>query len=179
MKHLFVLLIGVIVGKCVIAQHYAPKDKSSEVKFSVENFGFTVDGSFSGLNGDIAFDENNLSASSFKVSINSASVNTSNNTRDKHLRGEVYFNTSKFETIEIVSSKIAKSTTAGYYVLFTKLTIKGVTKDISFPFKAVSENGGIRFTGSFKIKRRDFGVGGRNTISNDVDIKLNVFAKKL
>ncbi|MFN5133855.1 MAG: hypothetical protein ACK5DG_00970 [Chitinophagaceae bacterium] len=43
----------------------------------------------------------------------------------------------------------------------------------------MSENGGIRFTGSFKIKRRDFGVGGRNTISNDVDIKLNVFAKKL
>lgn len=178
MRHLFILLISAAVSTSGLAQHFVPQDKSSEIKFSVENFGFTVDGSFNGLKGDILFDENNLSASYFKVSINASSVNTSNKTRDKHLNGEDYFHTSKFETIELISTKIARSTTAGYYVLFGKLNLKGSTKEISFPFKAVAENGGVRFSGSFKIKRRDFGVGGRNTISNDVDIKLNVFAKK-
>ncbi|MBX9783059.1 MAG: YceI family protein [Chitinophagaceae bacterium] len=62
---------------------------------------------------------------------------------------------------------------------FGKLTIKDKTLDISFPFKVTAEENAYRFSGSFKIKRRDFGVGGRSTISNDVNIKLNVLAKKL
>jgi polyisoprenoid-binding protein YceI len=161
------------------AQNYSPVDESGAVKFIIANLGFDVNGSLKGVKGKIAFDENNLAASSFDVTVETTTINTGNNTRDKHLRGKDYFDASVHPQLKITSSRVAKSVTAGYYVLFAKLTIKGVTKEISFPFKATAENGGIRFTGSFKIKRRDFGVGGRSTVSNDVDIKLNVFAKKL
>jgi polyisoprenoid-binding protein YceI len=156
-----------------------PIDNSGAVTFVIENLGFDVKGSFTGIEGSLEYDESNLSASKFNVSVQASTVNTSNKTRDKHLRGEDYFNVTQHPLIKITSSKIAKSVTPGYLVFFGQLTMKGVAKDISFPFKAVPENDGYRFTGSFKIKRRDFGVGGRSTVSNDVDIKLNVLAKKL
>ena len=163
----------------VSAQTYLPADEAGAVQFVIGNLGFDVDGSFKGLKGKIVFDAVNLGGSSFDVIVESATVNTSNNTRDKHLRGKDYFDTDAHKQIRITSTRIAKSVTADYYVLFARLSIRGVTKDISFPFKAIAESSGLRFTGSFKIKRRDFGVGGRSTISNDVHIKLNVLAKKL
>jgi polyisoprenoid-binding protein YceI len=168
-----------LAGKTTKAQTYSPVDENGSVKFVIANLGFDVDGSLKGTKGKIVFDENNLGASYFDVSVETTTINTGNNTRDKHLRGKDYFDAAAHPQLKITSYRVAKSVTEGFYVLFAKLTIKGVTKEISFPFKAVAENGGMRFTGTFKIKRRDFGVGGRNTISNDVDIKLNVFAKKL
>jgi polyisoprenoid-binding protein YceI len=179
-KYVVVFILAVCaVSDSITAQNYNPVDETGAVKFIIANLGFDVDGSLKGLKGTIFFDEKNLSECNFDISVDASTINTSNGTRDKHLRGKDYFDVSAFPQIRVTSSKIAKSVTPGYYVMFARLSIKGVTKEISFPFKAVSENGGIRFTGSFKIKRRDFGVGGRNTISNDVDIKLNVFAKKL
>jgi polyisoprenoid-binding protein YceI len=177
MRYTIVFLL--LFAQSVTAQTYSPVDEKGAVAFIIANLGFDVSGRISGLKGKIVFDENNLSSSSIDVTVDAGTINTNNNTRDKHLRGEDYFNAPAHPQIKITSTRVAKSTTAGYYVLFARLIIKGVTKDISFPFKVSAENGGLRFTGSFKIKRREFGVGGRNTISNDVEIKLNVFAKKL
>jgi polyisoprenoid-binding protein YceI len=177
MKYIFILLA--VLPLLSFSQNLSPVDEAGAVKFVIANLGFDVDGSLKGLKGRIVFDEKNLSACSFDITVESSSINTGNNTRDKHLRGTDYFDAAVHPQIKITSTRVAKSVTAGYYVIFAKLTIKGVTKDISFPFKALAEGGGMRFSGSFKIKRRDFGIGGRNTISNDVDIKLNVFAKKL
>jgi polyisoprenoid-binding protein YceI len=178
MKYLLFLFV-LTVGQTVTAQNYSAVDAAGAVQFVISNLGFDVDGNFKGVQGRIAFDENNLAAATFDVLVDANSINTDNNTRDKHLRGKDYFDVAAFPQIKMSSTKVAKSATAGYFVLFAKLTIKGITKEISFPFKTISDNGGLRFIGSFKIKRRDFGVGGRSTVSNDVDIKLNVFAKKL
>jgi polyisoprenoid-binding protein YceI len=179
MKHLFLCAVAAFVAAAAFSQQYIPQDKGSQINFMVTNLGFDVDGSFKNINGKIIFDESNLASSSFDVTVETATINTGNNTRDKHLRGKDYFDAAMHPQIRITSTRVAKSITTGSYVLFAKLTIKGVTKEVSFPFKATQETGGIRFTGAFKIKRRDFGVGGRSTISNDVDIKLNVFSKKL
>lgn len=175
---LFIILL-LLFSRAGFSQSVSPVDGEGAVKFVIANLGFDVDGSLKGLKGTISFDEKNLSEANFDITVNASTINTGNSTRDKHLRGKDYFDATAFPQIKITSTRIAKSVTEGYFVLFAKLTIKGVTKEISFPFKAVAENGGLRFTGSFKIKRRDFGVGGRSTVSNDVDIKLNVFAKKL
>ena len=126
----------------------------------------------------ILFDEKNLGSSSVNVTVNASSVDTDNSTRDKHLRGADYFNVKTYPQIRLSSVKIAKSVTPGYYVIFAKLTIKETTKEISFPFTASAEAGSYRFKGEFNIKRRDFGIGGKNTISNDLKVKLNVLTKK-
>lgn len=160
------------------AQQLMPVDQGSTVEFVIGNLGFDVNGKLNGLKGIVVFDEKNLSASSFTVTVNAASIDTDNGTRDKHLRDEDYFDVKIYPQIRIQSVKLGKSATPGYYVVFAKLTIKETTKDISFPFTVTAEAGAYRFKGEFNIKRRDFGVGGKNTISNDLKVKLNVLTKK-
>jgi len=66
----------------------------------------------------------------------------------------------------------------GYYYLFGNLTIKGVTKEVKFPFTATAKDGGYLFEGSFKLNRRDFGVGGSSlSLGDDLTVSLSVLAK--
>jgi polyisoprenoid-binding protein YceI len=174
----FLVLLMLLTTLAVKSQQFIPVDQGSTVEFVISNLGFDVTGKLNGLKGTILFDEKNLSASSFAVTVNAASIDTDNGTRDKHLRGDGYFDVKTYPQIRIQSVKIAKSTTPGYYVIFAKLTIKETIKDISFPFTVTPEAGAYRFNGEFSIKRRDFGVGGKNTISNDLKVKLNVLTKK-
>ncbi|RYY33250.1 MAG: YceI family protein, partial [Sphingobacteriaceae bacterium] len=47
------------------------------------------------------------------------------------------------------------------------LTIKGITKPIDMPFTYNETNGKAEFNGSFKIKRKDFNVGGNSMVLGD------------
>lgn len=174
MKKAFFLFLFVAIGKLVSAQ-YKPVDNGSTVQFKIKNLGFNTGGSFSGLSGVIKFDPQHVADASFDIGLTANSVNTENGMRDDHLRKPTYFDVQKYPQIKIVSDKI---TTSGKgYVFNGKLTIKDHTKGISFPFTAEPAEGGYRFKGSFSINRRDFEVGGSSTISDNLDVDLNVMAK--
>jgi polyisoprenoid-binding protein YceI len=177
MKNIILVSLITITGIFVLDQ-YKPEDQGSSVQFKIKNLGFNVNGSFSGLDGNIQFDLNNLAASNFDVSIDANTVNTDNNMRDNHLRGETYFDTKNYPRIRFASTKITTSNKTGTLFIFGKLTIKNQTKDISFPFTATPSNEGYLFKGVFKINRKDFGVGGTSTISDELEVSLNILSKK-
>ena len=158
------------------AQQYKPVDDKSEVKFTVKNFGLNTSGTLSSLKGTIKFDPSNLSGASFNVSVDVNTINTGISMRDNHLKGKEYFYTEKYSNISFVSTGVKPANDG--YILTGQLTIKGVSKDISFPFTAVTQNGGMLFTGNFSIDRKDFDVGGGSAVlSNNVDVSLKVFAQ--
>ena len=177
MKKIILLFIFASTAVFALAQ-YKPVEKGSSVKFKVKNFGFNVTGSFSGLDGTIQFDPNNLASSSFEVSIDANSVFTDNNARDNHLREDSYFDVKNYPRIRFVSTRVTPSNKKGTLFVFGKLTIKKETKEISFPFTAEPSQDGYLFNGSFSINRKDFGVGGSSTISDNVDLTLSVLATK-
>ena len=162
-----------MAGDCATAQ-FRPVNDGSSVQFKIKNFGFNVGGSFSGLQGSIKFDPNDISHAEFNVSIDANTVNTDNNLRDEHLRKETYFDVKKYPRIFFVSTKVAPSTKNGEYLISGKLTIKNTTKDISFPFTAETSNAGYLFKGTFTINRKDFDVGGSSIISDNLEVKLGV-----
>lgn len=176
-KTVLLLLISVISASLAKAQ-YKPVDKESTLDFKIGNFGFDVNGSFSGLKGDINFDTQNTANNSFDVTIDASTVNTDNYLRDQHLRGESYFDVKNYPTIHFASSKITSAGKGNAFTAYGKLTIKGKSKDISIPFIATAGADGYLFKGSFKINRKDFDVGGTSTISNELEVFLNVLAKK-
>jgi polyisoprenoid-binding protein YceI len=105
-------------------------------------------------------------------------VNTDNDSRDNHLRKEEYFDVQSRPRIIFKSEKITAGK-SGNFQVSGKLTIKGTTKDISFPFKASAKDDGYLFDGSFQLNRRDFKVGGNSLVLGDnVSVSLSVFAKK-
>jgi len=176
MKKITILIFSTIIHTLAIAQ-YEPAQQGSTMQFIVQNVGFDVHGSFSGFKGSINFDAQKPVTDSFDVTIDAASVNTDNTMRDGHLKDDSYFDVKNYPTIHLVSSKITAGK-GGTFNVTGKLTIKNKTADITFPFTAAPSGDGYLLKGSFKINRRDYGVGGISTISNQVEIVLNVLAKK-
>lgn len=169
-----ILLVQLFIPIFAIAQ-YKPVEQLSTLTFNIKNLGFNVEGSFKGFDGNINFDPQNLSASSFDVAINAATVNTDNNLRDGHLRDD-FFEVKSYPHIHLESTKLAGKN--GSYVFTGMLTMKSTTKPISFPFTASMVNEAYVFKGGFKVKRKDFGVGGTSTVSDELEVNINVTAKK-
>jgi polyisoprenoid-binding protein YceI len=182
MKMLKNLLIGLFfISVNTAAQDYTPVDAGSKVHFVIKNFGINTGGDFSGLKGEIHFLPEKLSACTFNVTVSAKTVDTDNEMRDKNLVSDEYFDAAKFPEIKIVSTKIDKTnqTGSGFYYFTGTLTIKGVTKNIAFPFQAKKVDDGYLFTGNFQIDRTAFGVGEKNMVlSSNVAVTLSVTAKK-
>lgn len=178
MRTFITLFTGLFIFVASHAQQYQPTDEKSEVKFVIKNFGINTGGSFKGLQGTIVFDAANAAAGSFDISIDVNTVNTDNDSRDNHLRKEEYFDVQSHPRISFKSEKITAGK-SGSFQVSGKLTIKGTTKDISFPFKASAKDDGYLFEGSFQLNRRDFKVGGNSLVLGDnVSVSLSVLAKK-
>ena len=176
MKYIAAALLILFVPALLFAQNYKPTDQGSTIEFVIKNLGMNTKGSFTGLDGRIAFDPKNPGQSSFDVSIASATVNTDNEMRDNHLKNDSYFDAEKYPRIRMVSTAIGGNN--GHYTFAGKLTIKDKTKDVSFPFIVTPMGDDYIFKGSFTINRRDFEVGGGSTISNNCTINLTVLARK-
>jgi len=156
---------------------FMPADDGSAISFTIRNLGFNTGGSFKGLKGEIFFDPQNPAADSFNVSIDAATVNTGNNMRDDHLRADSYFDVQQYPRITFRSTSVSAADRHGRYTVTGNLTIKGITRTIRFPFLATPLGNDYIFKGSFTINRKDYGVGGTSTLSNQVTISLTVLAK--
>lgn len=178
MRFIFAPLF-IVLYSFVYAQVYVPVDATSKVSFKIKNFGSTVDGTFKGLKGTINFDASNLSDALFDVTINAATIDTGIGMRDNHLRKPDYFGVADFPTIQFVSNNVEKSGKANEAIVTAKLTIKKTTQKISFPFRYSIANGVLKFTGEFKINRRDFGVGGSSfNLADELTVLLDVRASR-
>ena len=161
------------------AQSYTATDANSKVKFVIRNFGINTGGTFEGLQGAINFDPNSPLTASFDVTVDASTVDTDIEARDNHLRRAEYFDVKTYPKIHFKSTRITKTNKEGYLYMFGTVTIKGVAKEVKFPFKATPKDGGFLFEGEFNLNRRDFGVGGRSlSLSDELNVDLSVFAKK-
>lgn len=182
MKNIFLLAFSLIsfgfVSQTVTTQNQEWVVSASSVKFKIKNAGFNVDGTFGGLNAKIVFDVSKTYGNSIDASIESKSINTSNGTRDGHLKKSEYFDVTNFPTINMKATLFGKETNGSFRGYF-KLTIKGKTKDVLVPFTFKETDGKATFYGVLTINRLDFGVGESSMIlSNNVTITLEANAKK-
>ena len=123
----------------------------------------TVRGQFTEFEGTAHIDTANPSASSAKVSIRAASINTGQADRDGHLVSADFFDVETFPEITFVATAVAR-VDAGTWTVTGDLTIKGVTRPVSIDFES---NGSARdpfgnlrvgFEGSTTINRKDWGL---------------------
>jgi polyisoprenoid-binding protein YceI len=82
----------------------------TQVAFSIDRFGFNrVLGRFEDVRGELILDEANPANSSVRATIQVASVDSSNDTRDGHLRGDRWLNAAQFPTIEFRSTAVRQT----------------------------------------------------------------------
>jgi polyisoprenoid-binding protein YceI len=178
MKRFMISLLYIVLSTTLFSQTYTPTDEGSKVHFVIKNFGIATGGDFKGLAGSIKFDINNPTVAEFEVTVDANTVDTDIQSRDNHLRKSEYFDVANHPKIIFKSTRITKTNKSDYLYMFGNITIKGVTKEIKFPFKVTAQNGGYLFEGNFELNRRDFKVGGSSiSLSDELKVTLSVFAK--
>ena len=173
MKKIFLVALFLLsIPAMVFSQTWKPYNY--EISFQIKNAGLTVTGRFTGLKTNLIFNEADLAKSSLSASVEVATIKTGIDKRDRDLQAENYFNTDKYKLIEVKSTKLYKK--GAQYAGMFNVTIKGVTKQVEIPFE-VSKNGNdAEFKGSFKLNRRDFGVGGKSMMMSD-NLTVNIMIK--
>jgi len=159
----------------------------SEVGFSVRHLMVSkVKGKFETFEGTLDIAENPLE-SSVSVEVDLASINTSDETRDGHLRGADFFDVDTNPKLTFTSTKVEPA--GSDYKVTGDLTIKGVTKTVvlDLEFNGVSPDpwGGTRsgFSATTEIARKDFGIdfnipidGGGVVVGDKIKVILEVEA---
>lgn len=185
------LLLGAAFLPAFATDTYRIDPTHSEVGFKVRHFLSKTPGRFSKFQGTIQIDEKDISKSSVEVSIDTASVNTDNEARDKHLRSADFFDTEKYPAMTFKSTSV-REVAKGRLEVTGDLTLRGVTRRVTFPITNLgvinSPFGDVRagfVDGTLKLNRKEFGVSwnkvldtGGTMLSDEVDITLNVEAVK-
>ncbi|HVW62935.1 MAG TPA: YceI family protein [Puia sp.] len=176
MRYFFGYLLIQLLTAAAFAQQYKVTDDGSSIKFRIKNFGIETGGSFTGLQGSVRHDPNDLSKDSIDLSVDANSIDTDNNMRDSHLRKEEYFDVEHYPRIRFVSTGVTVDKNA-HFTARGRLTIKNTTQEVSIPFMAIPKDSGYIFTGEFKLNRKDYKVGGSSTISNALTVQFTIFAR--
>lgn len=167
-KHIFISTLFLLNTGLLFAQQSINSQESS-VSFEISNMGYkTVEGSFSGMEGTIQFDTQNLKASHFNVCIATASIDTDNKMRDKHLRAPDYFHVEKHPNICFQSENIIK-TDKGFRAEGT-LTIKGAKKKTHLDFSYADNT----FKSTLIVDRTDFGVGSNGSFMVGKEVTIHI-----
>jgi polyisoprenoid-binding protein YceI len=134
-----VVLIGLLAGTNAMAEveNYKIDNAHSFANFSIRHVASKLSGTFSDVTGNLKIDRDNLANSSVDAKISLLSVNTSLAKRDEHIKKEEYLDVGHFADMQFVSTKVLVSKNANEGEITGKLTLHGVTKELTLPFKVL------------------------------------------
>ncbi len=149
-----------------------------------------VRGNFTEFSGTITIGDS-IENSSVVAEAQAASITTNNEMRDAHLKSADFLEQEKYPTLTLKSTKIT-SKGGDDYEMLADLTIKDVTKSVSFDLEYLGTNPGmapgvniVGFEAKTEIDRRDFNVNfnavlenGGLVVSNKIVIQLTIEASK-
>lgn len=145
---------------------YDIKKARTSVTFTLATFLIAkARGRFDDVTGTITYEEGEVSRSSVEVIIKTASINTSNEGRDRHLRSADFFDVAKFPEMSFMSTRVeGKGET---YLAVGDLTIHGMSKEVAIPFtikgpdkitSIVRPPPPLAIEAILSLDRRDFGI---------------------
>jgi polyisoprenoid-binding protein YceI len=127
---------------------------------------------------ELQYDEKNLAASKLLVKVQIPSLDTQDQERDTTLASAELFDAQKFPAAHFTSSSITRRAD-GSLAAAGKLSLRGVTQDLTLPLSLKAAGNGHDLTGSVTIKRLDFGIGqgewkSTEWVSDEVKISYKV-----
>ena len=140
-------------------------------------------GRFRDLSGELVVDAPEKSR--VKVEVKTDSVDSNHDGLDKHLRSPDFFSAVQYPTMTFTSTGLTLNP-AGEGTLAGNLTLRGVTRPVTFKLRHVGTGKGMKgeqrvgYVATGTIRRTDFGVnfGAPNAATDDVDLRINIEAVK-
>ena len=181
MKKIVLLASSMLLYIGVNAQTWSLDKSHAKLSFAVSHLMLSeTEGNFKSFDAKITSVKEDFSDAVIEMTADVASVNTEDESRDKHLKTADFFDAEKFPTITF-KSKSLKKIAGKTYKAVGDFTMHGVTKTVIFDvvFNGTGINSYTKKTiAGFKIKgmikRSDFGVG--NVPAAVVGEEINVLA---
>ena len=175
------------------AQTWTIDKAHSDIFFTVRHMVITkVRGRFTKWDGTLVLDEQDWTKSRVEVAIEAASISTSDEKRDGHLRSADFLDAEKFPKLTFKSTKVEKA--SGDKLKVTgDLTIRDVTKSVTLDVEVLGKakdpwgNNKIAFNGKVAIQREEFGAKWNQALETggllvgkevDIDLELQAVAPK-
>jgi polyisoprenoid-binding protein YceI len=160
----------------------------SSIGFSVRHLMVSkVRGNFESFSGAILVAEDGTPSVTAEIAV--ASLTTSNDQRDAHIKSADFFDAEKYPTATFASTAVQAD--GDSYVVDGDFTLKGVTKPISLTLEFNGVNAGMGqgevagFEASVVLNRKDFGIDidmpletGGTVVGDKVTITLEIEALK-
>jgi polyisoprenoid-binding protein YceI len=187
----FVLAAAVVSGSWLpaslarAADAYQADPVHSSLVFRVKHMNTSyIWGRFDKLSGAFVLNEQDPASSQFDFQVETASVDTGNPMRDKHLQSPDFFNAVQYKTIAF-KSKSVTSSGPGTFEVTGDLTLHGVTKPLTVKITKTGEGKNqmgkpiVGIDSSFAIRQSDFGMTKMvGPVSDDVWINVSIEAGK-
>lgn len=159
--------------------HYVADPAKSTLEFSFTQAGAANHGRFTRFPVSFDFDPDALASAHLEVTVELASLDTGDPERDDTLKGSDFFAVSKYPQAHYSATQFSK--TASGYAAHGKLTLRGVTRELTVPFsfRTATEQGARVGTmdGKLTLRRLDYGVGqgdwqATDQVGNEVGIRF-------
>jgi polyisoprenoid-binding protein YceI len=171
---------------------YKVDEQNSKVTWLAKKVTGEHSGNVKVSNGTLTLDNNVLKGGSFDIDTRTISVTDitdaeANGKLLGHLKSDDFFAVEKFPAAKFVISS-AKPTDAGKYEVKGKLTIKGITNEVTFPATVKTEGNKVQADAKITVDRTKYGIKfrsknffenlGDKTISDDFELNVTLNATK-
>lgn len=186
MKKTSSVILALAIAATSIGQNTYTMDKDhSKLSFSARHLGVShVEGNFLNFNAQLKSQKEDFTDAIVEMTAETKSINTDVELRDRDLRKPAWLDATKNPTITFKNTSF-KKTSEKNYIMEGKITIKGITKPISFDvtYNGKTQNSKtlkyvVGFTVNGKLNRSDFGVGTDTSldsfVSDEIQVKSNV-----
>jgi len=165
------------------AEHITLSEANTKVEFTGSKVTGKHDGGFKKLSGTILVAEGKPEKSRISLSIDMNSTWSDTAKLTGHLKSKDFFYVSKFPETKFVSTSITKGGEKGAnYTITGNLTLRGVTKSISFPAHISVTPDSFSAQAEFWINRYDWQIEYKgmadNLIRKEVVIRLKLQGKR-
>lgn len=140
--------------------------------------GVPVHGKFKRFNAQLAFDPRKLETSRIAFTIDVGSVSLGMAELEAEVAKPAWFDAKRFP-LATFQSVAVRTTGTGKFDVVGKLTLKGGSRELVVPVAVAQTAAGTTATGTFAIKRLDFGIGDGDwkdtaLVSNEVLINFKL-----
>jgi polyisoprenoid-binding protein YceI len=135
----------------------------SQTEFRIRHMMSNVTGRFRDFNAAVSIDRADPARSTVEFTIQSASIDTAEPSRDEHLRSPDFFEAAKYPTISFKSQSVTPKSKDTFDVA-GDLTMHGVTKHVTLPVqfngfgKDARGNERAGFAVEYTLDRKDYGI---------------------
>ena len=171
-------LVAALLGSAQAATFQSVVPEKSTITFSYRQMGVAMDGKFKKFSAQVGLDTAKLDKAKGNIEIDLASIDTGSSEADQEVVSKSWFNVAAHPKASFVLKQL-KATGANQYEAKGQLTLKGQTRELTAPVKLTPQG---QLSGSFVMKRADFGIGEGmwakfDVVANEITVNFNLNLK--